>query len=103
MQVVDKPSPSTSFFAVPSIKRRPWGLLSLILNILPVAGVGSIIVGIKGAHNGILIVGIVQVAIDVSAVALDYFKPASWLFPIIFLVWAWSIIWGLRIYIASSK
>ena len=36
-----------------------------MLNILPVGGVGSILIGVKGGHRGTLVVGIVQaLAVD---------------------------------------
>jgi hypothetical protein len=79
-----------SFLAVPSVKRRPWGLLGLLLNILPVAGVGSILAGVKGGHRGTLVVGIVQAVVDIGGIVLVYATPVSWPIPLVFVAWVWS-------------
>jgi len=39
---------------------EPWRTLCIVLNIVPVPGVGAIIAGIKNPHSGLLKVGIAQ-------------------------------------------
>ncbi len=39
---------------------EPWRTLCVVLNILPVPGVGAIIAGIKNPHSGLLRTGIAQ-------------------------------------------
>lgn len=92
-----------SFFSVPVISRRPWAQISLFLNILPVPGGGNIVAGIKGKHMPTLIIGILLAVVDIASVALNYIDPeVEWTVYAIFLVWALSIIWGIRIFKASK-
>ncbi len=91
------------FFAVPSVPRLPWGIAGLVLNIVPVAGLGSVLIGIKAKHYGTLSVGVAHVAADLGAVALVYTSAVSWPAPLIFAVWGWSILWGIRIFRASFR
>ena len=91
------------FFAVPSVPRRPWGIVGLACNILPVAGLGSIIVGAKGDHRGTLVLGIIHALVDLGGVAVAYAMGVSWVAPLVFGVWVWSIIWGIRIVRASRS
>lgn len=92
-----------SFLAVPSVKRMPWGLLGLVLNVLPLPGVGSILAGIKGNHRGTLVVGIVQAVVDVGASVLMVTTLAFWPVLLVFVAWVWSIVWGVRIFLASGN
>ncbi|MHB1260634.1 MAG: hypothetical protein ACYC2H_02840 [Thermoplasmatota archaeon] len=78
-------SVSMGFFDVPTVERKPWGLLGLILNILPWGGVGSIVAGAKDGHKNTIIRGILQVILTG-----------------IFIGWVWSVIDGIRIYRASA-
>lgn len=72
------------FFDVPTVERKPWGILGLILNIF-FPGVGNIVAGAKDGHKNSIIRGILQLVF-------------VWLIvPII-----WSIIDGVRIYKASA-
>lgn len=90
-----------AFASVPSIERRPWGLMALVLNILPVAGVGSILAGLKGRHGPCLVVGLLQCLIDVAGVAVVFVGAGDWPVPFVFGAWLWSIIWGVRIFRTS--
>jgi hypothetical protein len=71
------------FFDVPTVERKPWGILGLLLNLLP--GIGSLTLGVKERHRPLLIRGVLQ---------LVFF----WLV----LPWVWSIVDGVRIYRASA-
>ena len=73
------------FFDVPTVERKPWGILGLVLNIVPYAGVGSILVGAKEGHRNTLIRGIIQLL-------------TGWLV----VGWIWSIVDGIRIFNAST-
>jgi hypothetical protein len=92
-----------SFLAVPSVKRLPWGLLGLVLNVLPVLGVGSILAGIKGNHRGTLVVGIVQAVLHIGLSVLMVTSGTFWPILALFAVWVWSIVWGVRIFLASGN
>lgn len=94
---------NTSLFSVPVVNRRPWGQISLVLNIFPVPGFGSIVAGIKSRHYGSVFVGIVLAVVDVVAIALNYVNPAGWIVPTVFAVWALSILLGVRIFTKSKK
>jgi hypothetical protein len=70
---------------VPAVERNPWGILCLILNIVPWAGIGSIIAGAKASHTKTIVFGIIQF---VTAVIL--------------IGWIWSIVWGVLIFMKST-
>lgn len=91
-----------SFTSIPILARKPWGIIALVLNILPVAGVGSVIAGLRGRHRGCLIIGLVQIIVDLVGVAIVYAGVANWPIPLVFAAWIWSILWGIRIYRAAS-
>ncbi len=73
------------FFDVPTVQRSPWGILGLILNIIPYAGIGSIIVGANAKDNNQIIKGVIQFL-------------TGWLV----IGWIWSIIDGIRIFMKST-
>ena len=73
------------FFDVPTVERKPWGILGLILNILPYAGIGSIVAGAKDGDKNTIIRGIIQFL-------------TGWLV----IGWVWSIVDGVRIFRASA-
>lgn len=68
------------FFDVATVEKSPWGILALILNIIP-GGVGTIIAGAKASATNQIIKGIVQ-----------------FLFTWTFVVWIWSIVDGVRMF-----
>jgi hypothetical protein len=72
------------FFDVPTVERKPWGILGLILNIIPASGIGSIVAGAQAGHRNTIIRGILQFIIPV-------------------LGWVWGVIDGIRIYRASAE
>jgi hypothetical protein len=80
-----EPGLTMGFFDVPTVERKPWGILGLILNIVPWGGVGSIVAGAKEGHKNTIIRGILQVVLTG-----------------IFIGWVWSVIDGVRIFKASS-
>ena len=64
-----------SFLAVPSVKRMPWGLLGLVLNVLPIPGVGGFVytgdltqVGVQA--TGLLAVGVFTFSASFAALWL---------------------------------
>ena len=73
------------FFDVPTVERKPWGILALVLNILPAPGVGSIIAGAKAGDRNQIIKGVLQVVFVWTIIA-----------------WVWAIVDGVRIYRASA-
>jgi hypothetical protein len=73
------------FFDVPTVERKPWGILALVLNILPAPGVGSIVAGAKAGDRMQIIKGVLQV-----------------LFVWTIIAWVWAIVEGVRIYRASA-
>jgi hypothetical protein len=88
-------------FSVPSVARKPWGIVCLVLNVLPLPGVGSILAGVKGGHRGVLIVGIVQALLDIGGIVL--LVNAQFLgFLLSLAAGVWSIVWGVRIFLASG-
>lgn len=72
------------FFDVPTVERSPWGILCLILNIIP-GGIGTIIAGAKVSDTGQIIKGVIQFLL-------------VWLF----IGWIWSLIDGIRIFTHSG-
>jgi TM2 domain-containing membrane protein YozV len=73
------------FFDVPTVKRSPMGILCLILNIIPWAGIGSIIAGVVAKANNQIIKGVIQLL-------------TGWLI----IGWIWSIIDGIRMFMKST-
>jgi hypothetical protein len=73
------------FFDVPTVERKPWGILALVLNILPAPGVGSIIAGAKAGDRNQMIKGILQIVFVWTIIA-----------------YVWAIIDGVRIFRAST-
>jgi hypothetical protein len=92
-----------SLFSVPVVNRRPWGQLSLVLNIFPVPGIGSLVAGVKSRHYGSVLVGIILAVVNIVTIALNYINPAGWIVPTVFAVWALSILLGVRIFTKSKK
>lgn len=100
-QIAGREDLRMSFASVPRLARKPWSIIALVLNIFPVAGVGSIIAGIKGRDRACMIVGLMQVVLDLAGVALVYAGVSNWPIPMVFAAWLWSIVWGIRIYRAA--
>jgi hypothetical protein len=73
------------FFDVPTVERKPWGILALVLNILPAPGVGSIIAGAKAGDRTQIIKGVLQI-----------------LFVWTIIAFVWAVIDGVRIFRAST-
>lgn len=48
-------------------------------------------------------VGIVQAVVDVGGTVLVYTTGASWPILPVFVAWAWSIVWGVRTFLASGN
>ena len=69
---------------VPMLPRKPWGILALVLNIIP-GGVGTIVVGVKGKHAPSVAIGVVQLVLVV-----------------VLLGWIWSVVWGVVIFRRSA-
>ena len=65
------------------LPRKPWGILGLVLNLVP-GGVGTIVVGVKGKHAPSVAIGVVQL-----------------LFVPFVLGWIWSAVWGYAIFARS--
>lgn len=77
-------SAGVGFFGVPTVERSPWGILCLILNIVPVPGVGTIIAGVKASATNQIVKGAVQILTTFILVGA-----------------VWSIIDGIRIFMRS--
>jgi hypothetical protein len=73
------------FFDVPTLERSPWGILCLILNIVPWGGIGTIIAGVKTSETMQIVKGVVQL-----------------LLTAILIGWIWSVIDGIRIFTHSG-
>lgn len=71
------------FLDTPSLERRPWGILCLVLDIVP-GGVGTIVAGARARHTGSIVVGVLQLL----------------LVPVLF-GWVWSVAWGIAIFLRS--
>lgn len=81
------------FFTIPTLARRPYGILSLVLNIIP-GGLGSIVAGIKGKSGGTVLVGVLQIPLIIAPAML---APA-WTA----VAWVWSLVWGILIFRKST-
>lgn len=68
---------------VPTVERSPWGILCLILDIVPIPGIGTIIAGAKTSDVKNIIFGILQAVIPVIG-------------------WIWGIVWGILIFLKST-
>ncbi|MES2155731.1 MAG: hypothetical protein V4510_11400 [bacterium] len=71
----------------PRVERSPWGILCLILNILPLPGLGTIIAGVRdGRHVGRdVVIGVVQLLLTIAI-----------------LGFIWSVVWGVAIFVNSA-
>lgn len=76
---------AVSFLGVPTVQRSPWGILCLILNIVPAGGIGTIIAGVQAHATNQIVKGVIQL-----------------LLTFIFIGWVWSIIDGIRIFTRST-
>lgn len=72
------------FFDVPTVQRKPWGILALILDVI-VPGTGTIVAGAKVGETGQIIKGIIQLLLFWTIIG-----------------WVWSIIDGIRIFTHST-
>lgn len=70
------------WFDRPSVDQAPWGIVSLILGIFGLGGVGTIISGIVDGSNVVrdVVNGILQLVIP-------------------FVGWIWGLIWGILIFL----
>lgn len=68
---------------VPTVERSPWGIVCLILDIIPIPGLGTIIAGAKTSDVKNIVFGILQVIIPIVG-------------------WIWGIIWGILIFMKST-
>ena len=73
------------FFDVPTVERSPWGILGLVLNIIP-GGIGTIIAGAKASDTGQIVKGIIQFLLTWTVIA-----------------WIWSLVDGIRIFTRSTQ
>lgn len=71
------------FLDTPALERRPWGILCLVLNIVP-GGVGTIVAGVRARHTGSIVVGILQLLLVIALIG-----------------WIWSLAWGIAIFLRS--
>lgn len=71
------------FFDTPALERRPWGILCLVLNIVP-GGVGTIVAGVRARHTGSIVIGILQLLLVVALIG-----------------WIWSLASGIGLYLRS--
>lgn len=71
---------------VPTVERAPWGIVGLILNVLPLPGLGTLVTGVVSRENILrdVVVGILQLL----------------LVPLV-VGWLWSIVWGVLIFVQS--
>lgn len=69
----------------PNVERMPWGLVSLILGIFALGGVGTIISGVISKENVVrdVIIGVLQLVIPI-------------------LGQIWGLIWGILIFVRGS-
>lgn len=68
---------------IPKVERNPFGILCLILNIIPFPGLGTIIAGAKTSDTKNIIFGILQIIIPVVG-------------------WIWAVVWGVLIFMKSN-
>lgn len=72
------------FFDVPTVERSPWGILALILNIIP-GGIGTLIAGVKTGETNQIVKGVIQFLLVWTVIA-----------------WVWSLVDGIRIFTRST-
>lgn len=77
------------FFDIPTVKRKPNGILALVLCIV-LGGLGTIIVGAiddRGNNKkNIIILGVIQLVL-------------SFAFG---LGWVWALVWGILVFVRSN-
>lgn len=71
---------------VPNAGAKPFGLICLLLNIIP--GVGTIVAGVRDGSNLVrdIVIGILQFVLTIGIIGF-----------------IWSIVWGVLIYQKSPK
>lgn len=70
---------------IPLVERSPWGILCLVLNIIP-GGVGTIIAGAKTDDTKNIIFGVIQLLLAAAVIG-----------------WIWSLVWGIMIFTKSTE
>lgn len=68
---------------LPSIKRRPWGIIVLVMNVL-LPGSGTFIAAGNMEERRLFVHGVLQVVLTVVLVG-----------------WLWSIVWGVLLFVKS--
>jgi hypothetical protein len=71
----------------PRVARSPWGIACLILDVLPIPGLGTIIAGVRDGRNLTrdVVIGILQFILAFALIG-----------------WVWSIVWGIAIFVNSA-
>lgn len=70
---------------VPTVRRKPWGIICLVLNILP-PGLGTMLAAARQEDTRNFVYGLIQFL--------------GW--PLAFIPWVWSIVWGVLIFMKSE-
>jgi hypothetical protein len=68
---------------IPTVRRRPWGIVCLVLNLLP--GIGTMVAAYQAAHRWSWLFGILQLLTAAAGIGV-----------------LWSVVWGILIFRASG-
>lgn len=70
---------------VPVVRRKPWGILCLVMNLLPLSGIGTMMAAANQENTKYFVYGVLQFLLGIMIVG-----------------WVWGVVMGVMIFLKSE-